>query len=124
MLVAECQLDELWSFVHAKEAYLALAKRMCETDGDAWIWMAFAPVWRLVRAFMVGKRTQANATLLVRRVAHVTAARIPFFASDQLPESRLALLQVYGQWVQPTRHGTRGRYPELRQVPPPDLLYA
>jgi IS1 family transposase len=122
--VAECQLDELWSFVHAKEANLALAKRVCESYGDAWIWMAFAPVWRLVLAFVVGKRTQESATLLVRRVAHVTDARIPFFTSDQLPEYRMALLQVYGQWVQPTRHGTRGRYPEPRQIPPPDLLYA
>ena len=122
--VAECQLDELWSFVHAKEAHLALAKRVCETYGDAWIWLAFAPVWRLVLAFVVGKRTQENATLLVRRVAQVTDAQIPFCTSDQLPESSLALLQVDGQWVQPARRGTRGRYPDPRQVPPPDLLYA
>jgi IS1 family transposase len=120
--VAECQVDALWSVVHATEANLALAKRVCESSGDAWIWLAFAPVWRLVLAFVVGKRTQESATLLVRRVAHVTAARIPFFPSDQWPEYRLALLQVYGPWIQPTRHGTRGRYPEPRQVRPPDWL--
>jgi IS1 family transposase len=120
--VTECQLDELWSFVHTKESHLAMAKRVCETYGDAWIWMAFAPVWRLVLAFVVGKRTQESANLLLHRVAHVTAQRLPLFTSDQLPEYRTALLHVYGQWVQPARNGKRGRFPEPRRVPPPDLL--
>ena len=29
--VTECQLDELWSFVHTKESHLAMAKRVCDT---------------------------------------------------------------------------------------------
>lgn len=122
--VAECQLDELWSFVHTKEANLETAKRVCETYGDAWIWVAFAPLWRLVLAFVVGKRTQTSANLLLERVAAVTDTVIPFFTSDQLPEYRFALLHVYGQWYQPTRQGDRGRYPDPRRRPPPELLYA
>jgi IS1 family transposase len=122
--VTECQLDEWWSFVQTKESHLAMAKRVCETYGDAWIGMAFAPVWRMVLAFVVGKRTQASATLLLKRVAHVTAQRLPLFTSDQWPEYRTALLHVYGQWVQPARNGNRGRFPEPRRVPPPDLLDA
>ena len=46
--VSECQLDELWSFVHTKEAHLPGATIYCDTSGDAWVWIAFAPVWRLV----------------------------------------------------------------------------
>jgi hypothetical protein len=61
---------------------------------------------------------------LLQRVAHVTDQGIPFFTSDQLPEYRTALLQVYGQWVQPARNGHRGRFPRPRRLPPPDLLYA
>ena len=34
--VRECQLDELWSFVHTKEAHLPGAKIYCATYGDAW----------------------------------------------------------------------------------------
>lgn len=49
--VSECQLDELWSFVHTKEHHLESAKIYCATYGDAWIWLAFAPVWRLSRGF-------------------------------------------------------------------------
>jgi IS1 family transposase len=122
--VTECQLDELWSFVHTKERNLPYAKLDCETYGDAWIWVAFAPVWRLVLAFVVGKRIQSQANLLLERVVHVTDDHVPFFTSDQLHEYRTALLQAYGEWYQPLRQGPRGRYPKPRRVPLPDLLYA
>ena len=74
--VRECQLDELWSFVHTKEDHLPLAKLYDETYGDAWVWVAFAPLWRVVLAFVVGKRTQERAELLLERVVHVTDAYI------------------------------------------------
>jgi IS1 family transposase/transposase-like protein len=122
--VTECQLDELWSFVHTKEGHLLCAKIDCATYGDAWVWLAFAPVWRLVVAFVVGKRTQPSADLLLDRVKAVTDQHIPFFTSDQLPEYTDALLHAYGTWYQPTRQGDRGRYPKPRRVPRPDLLYA
>jgi IS1 family transposase len=122
--VWECQLDELWSFVHTKEAHLPGAKLYCATYGDAWVWIAFAPVWRLVLAFVIGKRDQANADLLLARVAHVTDHHIPFFTSDQLPEYKNALLTTYGEWYQPARQGTRGAYPHPRRRPLPALLYA
>jgi IS1 family transposase/transposase-like protein len=122
--LSECQLDELWSFVHTKEGHLALAKVYNETYGDAWVWIAFAPAWRIVVAFVVGKRTQASADLLLKRVKHVTDETIPLFTSDQLPEYANALLQTYGTWVQPERKGSRGRLPYPRLIPLPELLYA
>jgi IS1 family transposase/transposase-like protein len=124
LTVTECQLDELWSFVHTKERHLETAKCCCATYGDAWIWVAFAPVWRCVLAFVVGERTQTEANRLLERVVHVTDAHTPFFTSDQLAEYRTALLLAYGEWQQPERHGTRGRFPDRRRVPPADLLYA
>lgn len=124
LLVTECQLDELWSFVHTKDEQLAGAKVLATTYGDTWIWLAFAPAWRLVVAFVVGKRTQAEANLLLERVASVSPATIPFFTSDQLAAYRTALLHVYGRWEQPARNGTRGRQPHRRRVAPPELLYA
>jgi len=122
--VTECQLDELWSFVHTKEAHLPYAKIDCETYGDAWVWLAFAPVWRLILAFVVGKRNQESADLLLERVKDVTDDHVPFFTSDQLPEYAAALLHTYGSWVQPERKGSRGRFPQPRLVPGEDLLYA
>src|SRR5512135_694263 len=90
--VTECQLDELWSFVHTKEDHLLAAQMYDETYGDAWVWLAFAPVWHLVLAFVVGKRDQERADLLLDRVKQVTDEHIPFFTSDQLPEYEDALL--------------------------------
>jgi hypothetical protein len=37
--------------VHTKEANLAAAKLIGQTYGDAWVWVAFAPLWRMVLAF-------------------------------------------------------------------------
>lgn len=122
--VTECQLDELWSFVHTKEHRLPFAELYDETYGDAWVWVAFAPVWHLVVAFVVGKRDQDNANLLLQRVMHVTDTHIPFFTSDQLPEYRTALLNTYGHWYRPERRGDRGRWPNPRREPDPDLVYA
>ena len=79
--VSACQLDELWSFVHTKDAHLPGAKFYRETYGDAGVWIAFAPVWRVVLAFVIGKRDQAGADLLLARVAHVTDGSIPLFTS-------------------------------------------
>jgi len=91
LAIEECQLDELWSFVHTKEANLAAAKLICHSYGDAWVWVAFAPLWRMVLAFVVGKRTQANANLLLERVNHVSDGAIPFFTSDPLSAYPTAL---------------------------------
>ncbi len=122
--VTECQLDELWSFVHTKEAHLPYAKLYSDTYGDAWVWLAFAPIWRLVLAFVVGKRDQESANLLLDRVKDVTDNHIPFFTSDQLPEYEDALLHTYGVWVTPERKGSRGRCSQPRLIPVEDLLYA
>lgn len=122
--VKECQLDELWSFVHTKEGHLEQAKLYKKTYGDAWVWIAFAPVSRLVVAFVVGKRNQENADLLLKRVRHVTDSHIPFFTSDQLKEYKTALLNVYGEDYQPKRKGKRGPYPKTRRRTLPELLYA
>ena len=75
------------------------------------VWIAFAPVWRLVLAFVIGKRNQAGADLLLARVAHVTDDSIPLFTSDQMPAYRHALLNTYGEWYYPQRQGSRALIP-------------
>ena len=122
--LAECQLDELWTFVYKKEAHLTSLEKLQEIYGDAWVWIAFSPVCKLVPAWVVGKRTLSHARRLVFRLKSATDGHTPFFTSDELPHYADALLEVYGEWVQPPRHGTRGRFPKPRRVPPPDLCYA
>ena len=122
--LAECQLDELWTFIYKKEAHLTPLEHLQEIYGDAWVWIAFSPVCKLVPAWVVGKRTLSHARRLVYRLKSATNGQIPFFTSDELPHYADALLEVYGQWEQPPRHGTRGRFPNPQRVPPPELCYA
>jgi len=122
--VRECQLDELWSFVHTKEQNLIMAKHGCATSGAAWVGVAGAPIGRLVVALVVGKRTQAQANRLLARVNAVTAGPSPFCTSDQWPASTSARLPTDGAWYQPERTGDRGRYPARRRTPGPGLRAA
>ncbi|QQS54132.1 MAG: helix-turn-helix domain-containing protein [Candidatus Competibacteraceae bacterium] len=122
--VTECQLDELWSFIHTKQENLPGAKEYVETYGDAWVWLAFAPVWRLILGFVIGKHDQTQADRLVEQVASVTDETVPFFTSDQWPAYTQALLNMYGEWYCPPRCGTRGPHPKPRRRPHADLLYA
>jgi len=88
------------------------------------VWLAFAPVWRLVLGFVIGKHNQPYADRLVEQVAWVTDGTIPFFTSDQWSAYPHALLKLYGEWYCPPRRGTRGPHPKPRRRPPADLLYA
>jgi len=120
----ECQWDELWTFIHKKERHLTPLEKLAEVYGDAWVWIAFSPVDKVVPAWVVGKRTLRYARRLLFRLQSATDGSIPFFTSDELPHDAHALLEVYGVWDTPPRQGTRGRLPKPRRSPPPDLCYA
>src|SRR2546426_10846993 len=122
--VRECQLDELWTFMAKKEARVTSLEKLAAIAGDAWVWIAFSPVDKLVLAWVVGKRTLCAARQLVAQLKSATDDHIPFFTSDALPHYADALLEVYGVWMTPPRQGTRGRFPHPRRCPPPGLCYA
>jgi IS1 family transposase len=122
--LSECQLDELWTFIFKKEDQLTSLEKLLGIYGDAWVWVAFSPVCKLVPSWVVGKRTLPNARKLVFRLKSATDGHIPFFTSDELPHYADALLEVYGVLETPPRHGNRGRSPLPRKSPPPDLCYA
>jgi IS1 family transposase len=120
----ECQLDELWTFIHKKEGRLTSLEKLAEVYGDAWGWIAFSPVCKLVPAWVVGKRTLPHARRLLFRLKSATDGHILFCTSEALPHYANALLEVSGVWGTPPRQGTRGRVPQPRRYPPPDLCYA
>ena len=120
----ECQLDELWTFVYKKQDQLDPIEQLLSVYGDACVWIAFSPVFKLVPAWLVGKRTLHDARKLIFRLKSATDEHIPFFTRDELPHSADALLDVYGELQQPPRRGSRGPLPAPRKYPPPDLCYA
>lgn len=88
------------------------------------MWLALAPVWRLVLGFVIGKHDQTSADRLLEQVAGVTDDTVPFFTSDRWPAYTPALLNVHGEWHCPARRGTRGPTPKPRRRPRADLRYA
>lgn len=123
--VEQAQLDELWTFVRKKEKTLSAWEQLHTEYGDTWIWTVVDPVNKLVLAFLVGERGEAEAVGVLQRLKAVLAEGcLPLFTSDQLPHYLQALLQVFGRWVQPARRGTCGRFPKPRPEAPDDLHYA
>jgi hypothetical protein len=102
-----CPLDERWRVVQTTDAPRAWAQLARETDGEAWVWVALAPEWRVVRALVVGTRTPGEAPLLRERVAPVTTALIPCLTSAQWPADRPAWRPVSGAWQPPPRRVPR-----------------
>ncbi|MCZ7569021.1 MAG: IS1 family transposase [Ardenticatenaceae bacterium] len=76
-------------------------------------------------AFVIGKRTQENADLLIERLKGVSCGLIPCFTSDQLPHYPKALVNGYGTpEIIIQIPGKRGRKPKPKLLPPADLHYA
>ncbi len=122
--ITECQLDEMWSFIGKKEKHLESLEEISGKLGDAWIWIAFDPLHKLMLAHVIGKRTEPYAVELLREVKRVTLKMPDLFTSDQLDQYENALLQVYGHSMTPPRKPGPGRPPHPKLVPPDDLLYA
>ena len=123
VVVSECQLDEMWSFIFKKEKNLDAIEKLEGTLGDAWIWVAFDAVNKLFLATVVGKRTLPCAVSLLQQVDRITARMPTVFSSDQLVHYENALLQVYGKLDYPPRKPGPGRPRNPRLVPPDELLY-
>src|SRR4051812_28872031 len=117
----ECQLDELWTFIAKKEARLTSLEKLAAIAGDAWVWIAFSPVDKLVLAWVVGNRILGAARQLVAQLKPATKALFPCFAGYALPHYAEGLLGVGGGGMTPPRRGGCGLFPPPRRCPPPDL---
>jgi hypothetical protein len=112
-----CQLHELWTCVKKKEGYLTPLEHMLDIYGDTWVWIAFAPITKVVPAWVAGKRTRQESGRLIQRLQARTDGSIPFFTSDEIPHDAAALLEVYGQTRVPLRTGRPGRLQGAYKVP-------
>ena len=55
------QVDEIWSFVYAKEKNVARAKSAPPKAGDVWTWIAICADTKLVPSWRVGDRSGVTA---------------------------------------------------------------
>jgi hypothetical protein len=80
---------------------------------------------RLVLSVVPGRLSAGHTLLLVEDVAARTGGQpLSLFTSDENPSYAWALLEVYGEWMQPERQGSRGRQPKPVKVAPAELVYA
>jgi IS1 family transposase len=118
--VTQVQLDEMWNFIERKHT--------CETDGPdsadgrQWVWISFAPEFRLMIAAIVGPRTLATAQEVVA-ATKARVAGIPAFFSDGFTCYLTALITAFHVVTTFARTGKRGRPRKPRCEPHPALVY-
>ncbi len=97
--------------------------KVYEDDGS-WLWVAFAPEYRLIVAFVIGPRKQYVANELLKLTAKRLSESRPLFVSDGLKFYTKALLNEFGEIKEFPRTGKRGRPRNQKTIPPDDLEYA
>lgn len=70
------QVDEVWSFVYAKEKNVKAAKAAPDGSGDAWTWTAIDADSKLLLAYFVGDRDSESASTFMDNVASRLATRV------------------------------------------------
>ncbi len=79
------QLDEIWSFVYAKQKNVATAKAAPEDAGDIWTWVAIDADTKLVPTWYVGKRTADDAADFIADLADRLANRVQLTTDGHKP---------------------------------------
>jgi IS1 family transposase len=92
------QLDEVWSFVYAKQKNVPAAKAAPEGAGDIWTWVALDADTKLVASYYVGNRDAAAAELFVSDLAGRLAGRAQV-TSDGLKLYVEAVEKAFGSEV-------------------------
>jgi IS1 family transposase len=123
--VTEVQLDEMWSFVKRKVSEQAegeIETPQPAEDGRQWVWISYAPEFRLILATVVGPRTFQTALSLIQITAAIVLG-IPCFFSDGFSAYLQALIECYHKIKTFPRTGKRGRPKNAVKQAHPELVY-
>ncbi|MGA2153473.1 MAG: IS1 family transposase [Bryobacteraceae bacterium] len=74
----DIQMDEAWNFIYCKEKNKGPEEAHNNDIGDCYNWVAIDRPTKMVLAFVVGRRTSANALELCRKVRRATSAAVRF----------------------------------------------
>jgi len=91
------QLDEKWNFIartHACERALAGESLPDSEDGRQWVWVSFAPEFRLMIAAVLGPHTLDTAQEVIA-ATKARVAGIPAFFSDGFTCYLAALIAAF-----------------------------
>lgn len=70
------QVDEIWSFVYAKDKNVPTAKAAPADAGSVWTWTAICAETKLIPSFHVGSRDATDANVFMRDLADRLANRV------------------------------------------------
>jgi len=123
--VTQVQLDEMWNVIRRTQALQAGPDGESidwSEDGRQWVWISFAPEFRLILAVFVGPRTLASALQLIQMTAAVVLG-VPCFFSDGFSGYLSALIEVYPTLKTFPRTGKPGRPKQSVKEPHQELVY-
>lgn len=123
--VTQVQLDEMWNFIkrkHSSQADPNGESREESEDGRQWIWISYAPEFRLILATFVGPRTYESALQLILMTSAMIVG-VPCFFSDGFSCYLTALIEVYHQLKVFPPTGKPGHPKKPIKEPHPDLVY-
>ena len=89
------QLDEIWSFVYAKEKNVAAAKEAPDDAGDVWTWVAIDADTKLVPSWRIGDRSTETAIAFVDDLSDRLASRVQITTDGHRPYLE-AVEQAFG----------------------------
>ena len=89
------QVDEIWSFVYAKQRNVATAKRLDLAYGDVWTWTAIDADSKLIVSYLVGARDGDYAVAFIDDLRSRLANRVQL-TSDGHKAYLLAVEGAFG----------------------------
>jgi IS1 family transposase len=92
------QVDEIWSFVYAKNDHLRKTTAAPMGAGDAWTWTAICADTKIIASFFVGDRTFRSARIFLDDLKERLADRIQL-TSDGHRAYVVAVEQTFGEDV-------------------------
>jgi IS1 family transposase len=79
------QLDEIWSFVYAKQKNVSGAKAAPSNAGDVWTWVAIDADTKLVPSWRIGDRSSQTAIAFTDDLASRLASRVQITTDGHRP---------------------------------------
>ena len=79
------QVDEIWSFVYAKQKNVPHAEDAPQGAGDVWTWTAICADTKLVPSWIVGDRSSETATYFMNDLCDRLARRVQLTSDGHKP---------------------------------------
>lgn len=92
------QVDEIWSFVGAKQKNVTLEMAQAKVCGDVWTWVGMDADTKLVCSWMVGTRDAGFATEFIQDIANRLANRVQL-TSDGHKVYLNAVIDAFGNQI-------------------------